>query len=40
MNEEELIELFKKTFPFWDKMSEKDKETFVTIGKRIGSKID
>ena len=26
---EELIPLFQKTFPFWDKMSESDKETFL-----------
>ena len=26
---EELIALFRKTFPFWDSMSEKDRETFI-----------
>ena len=35
MNEEELIELFKKTFPFWDKMSERDKETFVRSSYQV-----
>lgn len=29
MIEEELKELFKKTFPFWDIMSESDRETFA-----------
>ena len=29
MNEEKLLELFKMTFPFWDKMSESDRETFM-----------
>lgn len=29
MNEAELIGLFKKTFPFWDAMSESDKATFL-----------
>lgn len=29
MNEEKLLELFKTTFPFWDKMSESDRETFM-----------
>ena len=29
MESAELIELFKKAFPFWDKMSSTDKETFI-----------
>ena len=29
MIEQELNELFKKTFPFWENMSESDKETFA-----------
>ena len=29
MQKEELIELFHKTFPFWDNMSAGDKETFI-----------
>ena len=29
MQKEELIELFRKTFPFWDNMSAGDKETFI-----------
>ena len=29
MDEQELIELFQKTFPFWEKMSETDRATFV-----------
>ena len=35
MNGEELIELFKKTFPFWDKMSERDQETFVRSSYQV-----
>ncbi len=35
MNNGELIELFRKTFPFWDKMSEADKETFLRSSHRI-----
>lgn len=29
MDEKELVELFRKTFPFWDKMNEVDRATFV-----------
>ncbi len=29
MNDQELLELFKKTFPFWDGMSDTDKATFM-----------
>lgn len=29
MEDQELIELFKKTFPFWNKMSEDDRQTFI-----------
>ena len=29
MNEAERTELFRNTFPFWDKMSERDRETFM-----------
>ena len=29
MNEQEKRELFKKTFPFWDKISDRDRETFL-----------
>ena len=29
MDEKELVELFRKTFPFWEKMSEVDRATFV-----------
>ena len=29
MHDESLIDLFRNTFPFWDKMSETDRETFI-----------
>jgi len=29
MNEQERIDLFRRAFPFWDRMSEVDKETFL-----------
>ena len=29
MNENELIDLFRATFPFWDKLSDTDKATFI-----------
>ena len=29
MTEEAKLELFKKTFPFWDKISDRDRETFI-----------
>ena len=29
MEEKELIELFRTTFPFWDRLSDTDKETFI-----------
>lgn len=32
---EELIALFRKTFPFWDSMSEKDRETFTRSSYEI-----
>ncbi len=35
MNDQELIELFKTTFPFWDKMSDTDKETFIRTSHHI-----
>ena len=35
MNDKELIELFENTFPFWNKLSEGDKETFVRSAYRI-----
>lgn len=35
MENTELIELFRKTFPFWDKMSDVDKETFIRSSHRI-----
>ena len=38
MNRQELIELFKKTFPFWDTMSASDKETFLRSSYQINFK--
>ena len=38
MNRKELIELFKKTFPFWDTMSDSDKETFLRSSYQISFK--
>ena len=35
MNEEELISLFEKTFPFWDKMNDYDKETFLRSSYKV-----
>ena len=29
MQKQEIVDLFRKTFPFWDKMNESDKETFL-----------
>jgi len=29
MNDQELIELFALTFPFWDQMTQADRETFL-----------
>ena len=29
MQKQETVDLFKKTFPFWDKMNETDRETFL-----------
>ncbi len=35
MNETELRALFKSTFPFWEKMSERDKETFLRSSQTV-----
>ena len=35
MNRSELIEQFRKTFSFWDKMSENDKETFLRSSQGV-----
>ena len=35
MNELETIELFKKSFSFWDKMSDTDKETFLRSSQKV-----
>ena len=35
MNEAELIGLFKKTFPFWDSMSDSDKATFIRSSYQV-----
>ena len=34
MDRDELIELFEDTFPFWNKLSETDKETFIRSSQR------
>ena len=35
MHDNDLIELFEATFPFWSKMSETDKETFMRSAHRV-----
>ncbi len=35
MNETELRALFKSTFPFWEKMSERDKDTFLRSSQTV-----
>ena len=35
MNDNELIELFENTFPFWCKLSDSDKQTFMRSAYRI-----
>lgn len=35
MYDESLIDLFKNTFPFWDKMSETDRETFLRSSQQV-----
>ena len=35
MEKQELCELFQNTFPFWEKMSEKDKETFLRSSQTV-----
>lgn len=35
MDKTDLIELFRDTFPFWDKMDDVDKETFIRSSNRI-----
>ena len=38
MQKNELVELFKKTFPFWEKMSEDDRATFLRSSYEINIK--
>jgi len=38
MEREELTDLFRGTFPFWDKMSENDKETFIRTSHHVSFK--
>ena len=35
MDEQQLIELFKKTFPFWNRMSDTDRETFLRSSHHV-----
>ena len=35
MTDQELIELFEETFPFWNKMSERDKATFLRSSHQV-----
>ena len=35
MNRQELVELFENTFPFWNKLSESDKETFIRSSQHV-----
>ena len=34
MNEQERIDLFRRVFPFWDRMSDTDKDTFLRSSSR------
>lgn len=38
MYKQELTELFEETFPFWEKMSETDKETFLRSSQSVNFK--
>ena len=35
MDKQELTDLFQKTFPFWDKMNDRDKETFLRSSQSV-----
>ncbi len=35
MEKHELVSLFEKTFPFWDEMSENDRETFIRSSQSV-----
>ena len=35
MDKNELIELFRKNFPFWDSIEEKDRETFIASSQEV-----
>ena len=35
---QEKIELFERTFPFWDKLSDSDKETFLNTSQKVSFK--
>ena len=35
MDKQELSALFESTFPFWEKMSERDKETFLRSSQTV-----
>ena len=35
MDKNELIELFRDTFPFWDQLNEEDKETFCRSSHHV-----
>ena len=38
MQKNEIVDLFKKTFPFWEKMSEDDRATFLRSSYEINIK--
>ena len=38
MEQQQLIDLFKQTFPFWDKMSDTDRATFLRSSHRVSFK--
>lgn len=38
MDDNELIELYKKSFPFWDKMSDTDKDIFLRSSQNVSFK--
>ena len=38
METEKLIEMFKKSFPFWDDLTERDRETFIRSSQEVSFK--
>ena len=38
MDEKQLVELFKRSFPFWDSLDEQDRQTFIRSSQHINFK--